>query len=67
LTTCPARALFRRSSSVLIPRPNLKWNMHHEWFTMFNVLPEKRGAEKDKREQVQWEKIIIYLSLTVSV
>jgi hypothetical protein len=41
LTTCPARALFIRSSSILIPRPNLKWNINHGWITR-----RKRGGER---------------------
>lgn len=69
LTTCPAWALFRRSSSVLIPRPNLKWKSNHRWFTRFNILPEKKKKRwsDTKQKKHNGEKIWIYLPLTMSV
>jgi hypothetical protein len=47
LTTCPTWALFRRSSSILIPRPNLNWKSNHQYFTMFNIFPGKKEVERD--------------------
>jgi hypothetical protein len=46
LTARPEWACFRRSLSILMPRPNLEYGMNYKLFITFSILPEKNRDEE---------------------
>jgi hypothetical protein len=75
LTARPEWACFRRSLSVLMPRPNLEYSINHGLFTMFSVSQEiqrdeggqNRTRTKRKINTTVSDNEIIFIRIIVSM